>query len=98
LAAVLLARSKVSLANGDAEGAIRDTKQAVQIRTELVPQGWMSGHIGITSIALGEALYASGELAAARAALEAGLDHVLPTFGESRPEVGRARELLQDLR
>jgi serine/threonine-protein kinase len=81
------ARAEIALAAGDAQQARRDAEQLLfSLRAAEAP-ATASSRIGRTQWLLAQSLSRLGEKAAAAAALDEALRHMVPTMGDTHPDV-----------
>jgi tetratricopeptide (TPR) repeat protein len=97
LPGMLVRRSEIALALGDAESALADANGALEIALNFTGADAVSARIGRARLALGRALAALGRADEARAAFSAAVEQLEPTLGNAHQDTAEARRLAAEL-
>jgi serine/threonine-protein kinase len=94
LPTLLIRRSGIELEAGQLDTAAADARRAIELLEARTPRGLRTTFLGRAHYALGRALAAQGDEAAARVSLQVSLAHFEDSLGVEPPMTRDARELL----
>jgi hypothetical protein len=95
VARTLNARAEVRMRTGDVTAALADAERSLQIARVVQGESPRSSQTGLAYSMLARIHESRGDVAEARAAASAAIEHLQATLGGEHPETRLAREILQ---